>query len=185
MPCIDDSSFKRLRQRARWGVILATVVTFAGCSSDGSKAPPGAVGSPQTGDASASGPSTTVAATATTKSAAIVLPAPGPVRTWEQLRMQAARRIVAANPNGSYTSPAPDVLLAIPVLEIELNADGSIRRVGVLRYPGQAKETTQLAIDAVRRAAPFGDVSKLSKPWKFSETFLFNDARQFKPRSLD
>ena len=186
MPCIDDSSFTRRRPRARWGVILATVVTFAGCSSDGSKAPPGAAGSPQTGDASATDPSTTVAAaTTTTKSATVVLPAPGPVRTWEQMRMQAARRMVAANPSGSYTSPAPDVLVAIPVLEIELNADGSIRRIGVLRYPGQAKETTQLAIDAVRRAAPFGDVSRLPKPWRFTETFLFDDDRRFKPRTLD
>jgi hypothetical protein len=37
----------------------------------------------------------------------------------------------------------------------------------------------------VRRAAPFGDVSHLPRPWKFTETFLFNDDRHFKPRSLD
>ena len=43
----------------------------------------------------------------------------------------------------------------------------------------------QIAIDAVRRAAPFGDVSRLPKPWKFTETFLFNDDRKFKPRTLD
>jgi hypothetical protein len=79
----------------------------------------------------------------------------------------------------------PDILLAIPVLEMELNADGSIRRIDVLRRPGQAPETLQLAMDAVRRAAPFGDVSRLPKPWKFSETFLFNDERKFKPRTLD
>jgi hypothetical protein len=79
----------------------------------------------------------------------------------------------------------PDVLLAIPVLEVELNADGSIRRIDVLRKPGQAPDTLQLAIDAMRRAAPFGDVSRLPRPWKFSETFLFNDDRKFKPRTLD
>ena len=67
----------------------------------------------------------------------------------------------------------------------ELNSDGSIRRIDVLRRPGQAPDTLQLAIDAVRRAAPFGDVSRLPKPWKFSETFLFNDERKFKPRTLD
>jgi hypothetical protein len=43
----------------------------------------------------------------------------------------------------------------------------------------------QLAIDAVRRAAPFGDVSRIGKPWKFIETFLFRDDRKFKPRTLD
>jgi len=107
------------------------------------------------------------------------------VRNWSDLRVQAARRLVAANPDGTYTGAVPDVLLAIPVLEIELNADGSVRRIDVLRRPGQAPETLQLAMEAVRRAAPFGDVSRLPKPWRFSETFLFNDERKFKPRTLD
>jgi len=111
--------------------------------------------------------------------------APGPVRSWNELRMQAANRMVAANPGGTYTGAVPDPLLAIPVLEIELNADGSIRRIEVLRNPRQALDTVQLAIDAVHRAAPFGDVSRLPKPWKFAETFLFNDDRKFKPRTLD
>jgi len=116
---------------------------------------------------------------------AVALPAPGPVRTMSDVRALAARRIVAANPGGTYMGTVPDVLLAIPVLEVELNADGSIRRIDVLRKPGQAPDTLQLAVDAVRRAAPFGDVSRLPKPWKFSETFLFNDDRKFKPRTLD
>jgi hypothetical protein len=92
---------------------------------------------------------------------------------------------VAANPGGTYTGAPPDILLAIPVLEVELNADGSVRRIEVLRQPRQARDTTQLAIDAVRRAAPFGDVSRLPRPWKFVETFLFDDDRRFKPRTLD
>ena len=78
-----------------------------------------------------------------------------------------------------------DVLLAIPVLEVELNSDGSIRRIEVLRHPRQAQDTVQIAIDAMRRAAPFGDVSRVPKPWKFSESFLFNDERKFKPRTID
>jgi hypothetical protein len=28
-------------------------------------------------------------------------------------------------------------------------------------------------------------VSRLPRPWKFVETFLFNDDRKFKPRTLD
>jgi len=113
------------------------------------------------------------------------LPPPKRVSDWDEYRLQAAQRIVAANESSSYMGTPPDQLLAIPVLEIELNADGGVRRIGVLRYPTQAKDTTQLAIDAVRRAAPFGDVSKLPRPWKFVETFLFDDDRHFKPRSLD
>ncbi len=102
-----------------------------------------------------------------------------------ELRQQAAERLVAANPGRVYLGEVPDVLLAIPVLEIELNANGTVRKIAVLRRPGQAIDTLQLAIDAVHRAAPFGDVSRLPRPWKFNETFLFNDHRQFKPRTLD
>ena len=106
-------------------------------------------------------------------------------RNWDELRTQAARRLVAAHPDTSYMGKPQPLLLAIPVIEVELNADGSIRSINVMRQPSQARDTTQLAIDAIRRAAPFGDVSRLPKPWKFVETFLFNDDRRFKPRSLD
>jgi hypothetical protein len=110
---------------------------------------------------------------------------PQHVRSWAEVRLQAAQRMVAANPGITYTGTPPDMLLAIPVLEIELNADGSVRRIEVLRPPRQAQDTVQIATDAVRRAAPFGDVSKLPRPWKFVETFLFDDQRRFKPRTLD
>jgi hypothetical protein len=106
-------------------------------------------------------------------------------RNWDEYRVQAARRIVASNPTISHTGAVQQPSLAIPVLDVELNADGSVRNISVMREPSQAKETTRIAIDAVRRAGPFGDVSRLPKPWRFSEAFLFNDDRRFKPRSLD
>lgn len=93
--------------------------------------------------------------------------------------------MVAASPEGSYTGKPPEMLLAIPVMTIELNGDGSIRHISVMRYPSQARETVDMAIAAIKRAAPFGDVSRLPKPWKFNETFLFNDERKFKPMTLD
>lgn len=110
---------------------------------------------------------------------------PAAARTWLELKQQAARRMLAASPLGSYAVPVVEPLLAIPVLEIELNANGSVRRIDVIRRPTQAGDTVQLAMDAVHRAAPFGDVSRLPKPWKFTEAFLFDDSRRFKPRSLD
>jgi len=115
----------------------------------------------------------------------IVLAAPRKPRSLKDLREQAAQRLVAANPRITYTSRPPDILLAIPVLTVELNADGSVRRIEVMRHPRQARDTVDIAIQAVRRAAPFGDVSGLPKPWKFNETFLFNNQRHFKPMTLD
>ncbi len=117
--------------------------------------------------------------------------APAPVaaapaaRTAAEYKMQAARKLVAANPGITYMGQVPEPLLAIPVVEVELHADGSIAKINVLRQPSQAKDTTQLAIDALKRAAPFGDVSRLPKPWRYTEAFLFDDNRKFKPRSLD
>ena len=106
-------------------------------------------------------------------------------RNWDDFRVLAAQRLVEANRSATYVGVVPEPLLAIPVLEIELNADGSVRRIQVMRQPSQARDTVQLAIDAVHRAAPFGDVSHLPRPWKFSEVFLFGDDRRFKPRTLD
>ena len=99
------------------------------------------------------------------------------------LKRQAADRILAANPSLAHRGPIREPLLAIPVLEIELERDGAIRRIAVLRHPRQARDTTEIAIAAVRRAAPFGDVSALRRPWVFSETFLFGDDRTFKVRT--
>jgi len=113
------------------------------------------------------------------------LPAPKSGRNWTEVRQQAAERLIAANPDITYLGRVPDQLLAIPVLEVELNGDGSVRRIDVMRHPRQAKDTTQIAIQAVHNAAPYGDVSRLPKPWRFTETFLFDDDRRFKPRTLD
>jgi hypothetical protein len=113
------------------------------------------------------------------------LPSPTAARNWNEFKVQAAKRIVAANPDGTFMGRPQEMLLAVPVLEVELNADGTVRRIDVMRKPSQALDTTQLAIAAVHRGAPYGDMSRLPKPWKFAETFLFNDDRRFKPRTLD
>ncbi len=121
--------------------------------------------------------------------AAAPAPAPAaqaqPARSWDEYRLLAAHKLVAANPRGSYSGEVVQPLLAIPVLEIELHADGSVQAIKVLRQPSQATDTVALATAAVRRAAPFGAVGHLPRPWRFTEVFLFNDERQFKPRSLD
>ncbi len=108
-----------------------------------------------------------------------------PAQTVDEYQRQIAARLIAANPGITYLTPALDPLLAIPVLELEVNADGSVRRIGVIRTPTQATDTVRIAIDALRRAAPFGDVTHVPGPWKFTEVFLFDEDRRFKPRILD
>jgi len=92
---------------------------------------------------------------------------------------------MAANAEQVYRHKAPAVLLAVPVFQVELHGDGRIKRIELLRAPRQAKDTIEIARRALHRAAPFGDVQRLAKPWIFTETFLFDEDRRFKPRSLD
>ncbi len=110
---------------------------------------------------------------------------PATPRNAAELRLQLARRLVAAHPDTTYLSPTPERLWAIPVLQVELNADGSVRKIGVLRHPTTGDEATALAIAAVKRAAPYGNVARLPRPWRVVETFLFDDDLRFKPRTLD
>lgn len=170
---------------------LAGLLFLAGCASPRAPTPtpPQApVPSPAPQPAASPQPLSTPVPPLAPSPAARPLPPPVasvPFRNWDEFRLHAGRRLVQANPNGTFTSAVPEPLLAIPVLEVELNADGSVRRIVVQRHPTQARDTVQLAIDAVQRAAPFGDVSHLPRPWKFSEVFLFRDDRRFKPRVLD
>jgi hypothetical protein len=120
--------------------------------------------------------------------AATRAPAAKAPKSLADLRMHAAQRIRAVNGGERcYDGEVPPLLLGIPVLEVELNADGSVKRIDVVRKPSnpKAQDTIKLATEAVHRAAPYGDVSKLPKPWKFTETFLFTDDRKFKLRTLD
>ena len=170
---------------------LIGVLALAACSSPRAPAPaspqaPSPV-TPQTSSTVTPQPPSTVSPQAPLTATPPRPPALSstPYRNWDEFRLHAGRRLVQANPNGTYTGAVPEPLLAIPVLEVELNADGSVRRILVQRHPTQARDTVQLAIDAVQRAAPFGDISHLPRPWKFSEVFLFRDDRRFKPRVLD
>jgi hypothetical protein len=174
-------------RRAAWlGALAALAALTAGCSQVGG----GATVPPSAATPAAAAPRTaaTLPVPASPSGQPSAARAPGPMaraRSWDEFRLLAAQRIVAVNPQLVYGGPVPEPLLAIPVLEIELNADGTVRRIGGLRHPTQARDTVQLAIDAVQRAAPFSGVAHLPRPWKFTEVFLFDDDRRFKPRSLD
>jgi hypothetical protein len=178
-------------QRCLCACWLAGLLLCAGCSQAPLPPAPAAPAPAARQTATPAAPATPTAPTkpGTPAHQARLLPAAPPAwrraRDWDDFRLQAALRITALNADATYSGPVPDPALAIPVLAIELNGDGSIRRIEVLRRPGQALDTVQLAIAAVQRAAPFGSVAHLPRPWRFTETFLFDDQRRFKPRTLD
>ena len=187
MRCIEPKHDRGASRFLVGGIAVALMALIAACTRPPDRGP-GEGGDtrrepPPPAPAAAPAPAGVGAAPA--GEARQALPAPRSARNWVEVRQQAAERLIAANPDITYLGRVPDQLLAIPVLEVELNGDGSVRRIEILREPRQAKDTLKIAVDAVRRAAPFGDVSRLPKPWKFTETFLFDDHRKFKPRTLD
>ena len=107
-----------------------------------------------------------------------------PARDWDEFKQRAAERVVLANPGKSFSGALPDQLRSIPVLLVELNRDGSVRHVSVLRKPKFSPESQAMAMEAIRRAGPFESVAHLPQPWQYSETFLYNDDLKFQLRTL-
>jgi len=190
--CIDsvasDAGVRSCLPRVALYLGVGLAALLGGCSNSPSLSKPGATPAqptqvrPEPVPADRSSPAAPPAPLAPKSTG---LAPPKQPRSHAELRAQAAQRLIEANPDMTYLGEVPPILLAIPVLEVELRHDGSIKHIHILRRPGQAPETLQMAIDAVHRAAPFGNVSRLPEPWKFSETFLFNDQKRFKPRTLD
>lgn len=175
MPCIDSGSALRqppLQRGMLWALAGVLALLLAACAPS---RPPSAPPAPPTAPAAPSAQKPPAK------------PAEALARDWREYHRLAAQRLVSANPDRSYMGPVPEPLKGIPILEVELNGDGSVRQIKVQRRPrpADAQHTTQLAIDAVKRAAPFPPVSHLPKPWAYTEVFLFNDADRFKPRTLD
>jgi hypothetical protein len=106
------------------------------------------------------------------------------VRDWKAYQVRAARRIMQANPQATFSGKVPDPLASIPVMTVRLNRDGSVREVEVMRTPKFYPETVELARQAILRAAPYGNTANLSGPAQFNQVFLYNDALKFQLDAL-
>ena len=108
---------------------LVLLMALAGCSHPPSSAPAQG-GAPAVSTApSPAKPAGASPAPASGKGAggaSVSLGPPKTPRSHAELRRQAAQRLVAANPDRSYMGTVPDVLLAIPVLEVELTGEGQV-----------------------------------------------------------
>lgn len=166
------ASTRRLRA-VQWAFVAAAAV-LAGC---GSKPLP-----PHT-------PAPAPAATAPRPAAAPQAAPPAvsglpAVRTWAEYRRRAAQMIMAANTASVAAGKLQDPLYGIPVVQIQLNPDGSIRNLDFMRQSKVGPETNNLALQAIRRIGSFGPVNNLPQPWQFNETFLYNDGLKFQLRTI-
>lgn len=109
-----------------------------------------------------------------------------PLPTLERYKEDFARRVASASPE-AFDEPLPDILKSVVVLEVTIGPDGSLVQVAVRRSNGY-KALEALAMDSVRRAAPFAapawSVRRADGTVNFLETFLFRADGRFRIRSL-
>jgi hypothetical protein len=108
-----------------------------------------------------------------------VAPAAGAPRSMADYRRQAAHRIMAANSSMVASGPLQQPSFGIASITVRLNADGSVRGVGLFRGSDISPSVNQMAMDAARRVGGYGPVGHLPQPWEFNETFFFDDAKKF------
>jgi hypothetical protein len=195
---------RRDERRASLALLAGTAAWLAGCASPAPApapapaaapapvrpAPAAAAPVPAPAPQPAASPSAAAAARARSvpdMGPPVSLPPAAAPRTMAEFQRMAAQRLVRANPIHTYMGKPPPMMWAIVIVETELNRDGSVRSINVTRPPANpaAAGTIEYALEAIRRAGPYGDLSRLPQPVRWSEIFLFNDKNQFKPRTLD
>ena len=113
-------------------------------------------------------------------------PAPAPTQTLNDYKLGVAKRIVETS-RDTYSTPVPEMLKSIVVLEITLDKAGAPLEVTAFRSNGY-EELTLRAITSVVDAAPFAApepaLLQTTGTVSFLETFLFRDDDAFQLRSL-
>src|SRR5471032_729051 len=118
------------------------------------------------------------------------LPAPAPniphsAATIDEYKVLVAQRIAGANTAATFRGVLPAMLPAIVVVEISVDRDGALANVRVRR--SRDEQASQVALDAVRLAAPCPRPLHLLKSGhhlEFSEPVLYDDDYHFQLRSL-
>ncbi len=106
--------------------------------------------------------------------------------TLEAYKVSFAKRIVRLSPD-TFDEAPPAMLKSIVVLDVTISREGEVSGVSVYRSNGYAA-LERMALDSVRRAAPFAVPGRVAQvrngSLNFFETFLFRDDGRFRIRSL-
>jgi len=128
--------------------------------------------------------------------AALLLPAATPARaqtvaaanvstaqTTKAYRIDAARHIYAAYPEMIYKGKLPPLVHGIVVVEMDLDANGQLRSLNLIRVPSHAPEVTTAVKDMIRRAAPMPAPARLGGA-RVTEIWLVDKSGKFQLDAL-
>lgn len=164
MRCIDPKT----------GLSIAVLAWLAGCASP----PP-----------SAPAPTPVARAPAPPAAAPAPVPAAPTNRRVSQAsnekayRQDAARAIYAAYPDSIYKGKLPPLLYAIAVVETELDSNGNVREVRMLRAPTHAPEVTARVRDLIRKASPLPAPARMGTV-RYTDTWLVDKSGKFQLDTL-
>jgi periplasmic protein TonB len=124
--------------------------------------------------------------TSSTPAASREAPVPSQASRIDGYKTDFAQAVLAANPDRTFSGQLPPMLPAIVVVNISIDAEGNLAKAVVQR--SRDSEASQVALNSIKRAAPFPRPSRLlrsgSRLLEFSETFLFNHDYRFQLRTL-
>ena len=154
-------------------LLLATLLTLAGCAQRRSAPPPEAAPVPAP---AAPTPAAPTPAPAVTSGA----------RSVDEYKRDFANRVYQTSVAQVFSGTPPHLLRSVIVMSVVLDSSGNVSDTRVLRDNGD-QETVRAALDSVRRGAPYPrPASRLVNRgrFEFSETWLFRDDGRFQLRSL-
>ena len=96
-------------------------------------------------------------------------------------RKQAAQHLYQRYPEHIYRGMLPPMLYAIGVLQIQLDAQGRVRRLNWLRKPSHAPEVTQEIERSIHAAAPF---PAPGRSVTYTDTWLWDKSGRFQLDTL-
>ena len=91
--------------------------------------------------------------------------------------------IYAAYPDSIYKGKLPPLLYAIAVVETELDANGNVREVRMLRAPSHAPEVTARVRELIRKASPLPAPARMGTV-KYTDTWLVDKSGKFQLDTL-
>jgi len=103
--------------------------------------------------------------------------------TAKAYRMDAARHIYAAYPERIYKGKLPPLVHAIVVLEMDLDANGQLKSINLIRVPTHAPDVTDAVKDLIRKAAPMPAPKRLGGA-RFTEIWLVDKSGRFQLDAL-
>jgi hypothetical protein len=103
--------------------------------------------------------------------------------TEKAYRQDGARAIYAAYPDSIYKGKLPALLYAVAVVETELDANGNVRDVRMVRAPSHAPEITAKIRDLIRKASPLPAPARMGAT-KYTDVWLFDKGGQFQLDTL-